>query len=41
MSNTTPPIMNHLFELIREEETKEKECIEYLEGRGFICYKKA
>ena len=41
MSNTTPPIMNHLFELIREEENKDKECIEYLVGRGFICYKKA
>ena len=41
MSNNTPPIMNHLFELIREEEKKEKECSEFLEGRGFICYKKA
>ena len=31
--------MNHLFEIVRQEDEKEKTYAEYLKSKGYIVYK--
>ena len=39
VKNSTPPIMNHLFEIVRQEDEKEERYAEYLKSKGYIVYK--